>query len=589
MKITNVYLKNFLGAKLVQATTAQPVQLFAGLNGAGKSTLRDAIALAITGTLPRIDLKKEAGALVREGESGADCEVTTPEIVFSFGISAAGKLSQPKNLRPEFAHVVQAQRFARMPIEERRAFLFGLMQVKMTPAAIVEELLAAGHAKELVERVAPLLRGGFDAAAKDAKERATAAKGEWRGITGETWGSEKGGAWKAAVPMHDAAELKRIATEIAHCDVAIGSWNEHKGRLKADLDYRDQRKASLPALREKTAIEQRVRDKMATDEAELARLQPLLEHAMASAGSGPRVGIMHDLAGAIAPLIKLCEGFELEEGEKPILQNAQLQLSNYEALHGRLGGSGDPEAVGRAQRLREAVALCERAIEHDKRDLNAALEAKAQIIHVEAELGQPFDADGLANAEAKIAEFTGKRAELVKLADVQKNVKQAADDAETKTERAAKAHADVLAWDALGDALSPGGLPAKMLARAIDPINQRLAQSAADAAWPDVTIDADMQVKAGGRDYRLISESEQWRTDAMIAEAISHLSGMKLLVLDRFDVLDQHARAEALGWLDVLAENGEIDTALVFGTLKEPPKGLPETIGVHWINEGATQ
>jgi hypothetical protein len=88
---------------------------------------------------------------------------------------------------------------------------------------------------------------------------------------------------------------------------------------------------------------------------------------------------------------------------------------------------------------------------------------------------------------------------------------------------------------------------------------------------------------AGQRDYRLLSESERWRVDAMIAEAIAHLSGMRIIVLDRFDVLDQHGRGELLGWLDVLADQKEIDTALVFGTLKEPPKGLPETIGVHWL------
>lgn len=589
MKITNIHLKDFLGVHLISAATPQPVQLFAGRNGAGKSTLRDAVALAITGSLSRVAQKKEAGDLVRTGAPGADCEITTPETLFSFGISAAGKLSQPKNLRPEFAHVVEAQRFAAMAPDERRSFLFNLMQVKMTPAAVADELLQSGHDQARVERVAPLLRAGFDGAAKDAKERATAAKGEWRGITGEVWGSEKAKAWAAPVPAFDEAELKRLATEIQHCDVAIGSWNEHKGKLKADLDYRKKREADLPALRDKVSMEQRLRDKLATDEAELARLKPLLEHAMAAAGAGPRVGMHHELAKAIAPLIKLVGNFDLEEDEKPIVAHAQLVLANYEAQHGRLGGAGDPNEVGRAQRLRDAVTTCESSIAHDKRDLNAALEAKAQIVHIEAELGQPFDAAALADADAKIVAFTEKRAELTKLADGQKNLKQAADQAEDKTKRAAAAHAEVLAWDALGDALSPDGLPAVMLGRALGPMVDRLAQSAEDAGWPKVVVHGDMQITAAGRDYRLLSESERWRVDAMIAEAISHLSGMKVLVLDRFDVLDQGARGELLGWLDVLAENGEIDTSLVFGTLKEPPKGLPESIGVHWLENGSNQ
>ena len=62
---------------------------------------------------------------------------------------------------------------------------------------------------------------------------------------------------------------------------------------------------------------------------------------------------------------------------------------------------------------------------------------------------------------------------------------------------------------------------------------------------------------------------------------------MKLLVLDRFDVLDLKGREDLLYWLDAMAEDGEIDTALVFGTLKALPAQLPETIGAVWIDNGA--
>lgn len=60
----------------------------------------------------------------------------------------------------------------------------------------------------------------------------------------------------------------------------------------------------------------------------------------------------------------------------------------------------------------------------------------------------------------------------------------------------------------------------------------------------------------------------------------------KKVVLDRFDVLDLKGREDLLYWLDALAEDGEIDTALVFGTLKALPAGLPETIQPVWIEAG---
>lgn len=51
--------------------------------------------------------------------------------------------------------------------------------------------------------------------------------------------------------------------------------------------------------------------------------------------------------------------------------------------------------------------------------------------------------------------------------------------------------------------------------------------------WFRVGIEADMTITAGpGRTYALLSESEKRRADAMVAEAITHLTGLRLLVDD---------------------------------------------------------
>jgi hypothetical protein len=73
----------------------------------------------------------------------------------------------------------------------------------------------------------------------------------------------------------------------------------------------------------------------------------------------------------------------------------------------------------------------------------------------------------------------------------------------------------------------------------------------------------------------------------MVAEAIAHLSHARLLVLDRADVLDLKGRADLFAWLDVLATTGEIDSALVFATLKQLPNDLPATVNAHWIEAGS--
>lgn len=41
-----------------------------------------------------------------------------------------------------------------------------------------------------------------------------------------------------------------------------------------------------------------------------------------------------------------------------------------------------------------------------------------------------------------------------------------------------------------------------------------------------------------------------------------------------------------LYWLDELAYSYQIDTALVFMSLKSPPGGLPEAIEAFWVEGG---
>ena len=144
-------------------------------------------------------------------------------------------------------------------------------------------------------------------------------------------------------------------------------------------------------------------------------------------------------------------------------------------------------------------------------------------------------------------------------------------------------------WLAIADALSPDGIQAAMLADALNPINARLAENAALAQWPAPKITADMAIVVDGRAIALLSESERWRTDALLTISLAQLSGLRFAVLDRFDCLDMTGREDLLYWLSDLAEAQQIDTVIVLGTLKAaPPAGaLPPHIEAQWIERGA--
>lgn len=588
MKIASIHISHFLGAQAVDVRTHAAVQLFCGPNGAGKSSIRDAVALALTADLGRVSLKKESAALIRDGADLAVCEITDSDgDVYSVSINRSGKIHDShsgKATDPVLPYVLDAQRMARLDPKERQSFLFGLMDLKTDGPAIVARLLKRELDAKCVERITPLLRSGFDAAHKEARAKATENKGAWRAVSGETYGSEKAKTWRAHVPAYDAGAAVALATELKHNDVAAEQWQRQIGALQAEEQRRQSIRAKLPALQEAAAKLGRIEAKLAHDTQALKDAAEALTAAKAAAGAGPRVGLVHDMAAAIAYVLPAWPNQEQNAAGWQVLRDV---LTDYETEHGKVGATtGDPQALARLPELVRGHALMLSAVDNDRRDIQAANQAHAEAKAIADELNEVFDAAALAEARTQAETLKSQRAEIARKSDALKSIKALVDAADAKTKQAAAAHAAVVAWDALADALAPDGIPGEILAEALGPINERLAQSAVDTDWATPVIAADMAITAGGREYRLLSESEKWRVDAMLAEAVAYLSNAKLLVLDRFDVLDLRGRQELLAWLDTLADTGEIATALIFGTLKALPQGLPETIDAHWLDAG---
>lgn len=587
MKLTHLNIRNFLGARHIDVALARPVTIFAGRNGAGKSSIRDAIALALTGDLGRVSLKKAAGQLVSDGATAAVIEINhdamadTPAFV---NITASGKMvHKAPELSPLLPYVLDAQRFAKLTADERRAFLFGLMGLSADGPAVVKRLAAKGCDMKKAERIQSLLRAGFGPAANEAKAQATQSKGSWRAITGETYGSEKAKTWAAPIPGAGAEGEPTDAAALKHCEAAMGSWQQEVGKLNAEYQRRHDLAGKLPGLQEAAGKLARAQTKLQTDEAELSALAGQIETTRAAAGAGPRVGLVHDLARGLNDALTSphCAGY-MEDAT-----SARDAMAQYEAEHGKLGTTtGDPVAAARLPALTNAHALLVRAVANDRRDIDAAKVAQATHDELAKELAQPFDGDAIAKAQAEVNKLKAERDAIRARLDAAASAKKAAEAARQRTQDAAQHHADVQAWDAIGDALSPAGIPAEMLGEAISPLNNTLGEHADLAQWPVVAIDADMAITAAGRPYALLSESERWRCDAMLAAAVAELSGVRLLVLDRFDVLDLPGRGDMVAWLDGLASDGLIDTALVFGTLKALPRQMPSTIAVLWIEDG---
>lgn len=600
MKITRITAQNYLGIRAADIALDRPVQLFAGRNGAGKSSLMEGIRHALTGETVRVSLKKEYASLLTEGAESGFVEVLSDGGAYAVALPS-GKGAAFEN--GAISYVLDAQRFARLSSDERRVFLFGLMGLSSSGDAVKKRLADKGFDDARVALVMPLLRAGFEAACKEAQGRARDAKAAWKTVTGgETWGKEKAAGWRPAALPEGAGRapqlLENSRAKLKEADAALATAQQALGAAQSAARAREEQEQQRVQLEERAGRIERIRAKLAKDETELAEWQTKVSDAKTAAGGVKKVravledAVLRGLAEVAAEFLGIAEtstgivvsdSGEILEWDQALLNRARAHVAEYRA-QSATAPAEDAQAAAKLAEYEKARDLMQSAVANGRRDLAAAgaAEAALQALDSAAAGDQPNLDELREDVQQKIEVRDAWRADVAKYQALSEQAAQR----EKVIEQATRHHEDVLAWLEIADALSPDGIPGDMLDDALGPINKRLMRSAGVAQWPSVTIHDDMRVTFGLREYALISESEKWRADAMIAEAVSYLSGLRLLVLDRFDVLDLTGRADALEWLDQLAAYDEIDTALVFGTLNALPGGLPETIEAHWIDGG---
>ncbi|UTV56397.1 AAA family ATPase [Burkholderia arboris] len=574
MKITDIYVSNVLGIRAADVRLAKPVALFTGPNGAGKSSLQEAVRMALTGDTVRVALKKEYGSLVTEGAESGQIVVACGDQANSVMLPS-GKLKRELAEDPRLPLVLDAQRFAQFGAAERRAFLYELMGVKIGPDEMRRRLLSRLSLKPdalpptaaaRLEAITPMLRAGFEGAQKDAADRARGAKQAWRATTGETYGSQKAATWRPAAVSFDAAALRKLEGDRASLDGEVGELQRQIGAAEAGESTARARASRIAALREK-----------ASGYAKAAELAQLADDQVAE--FLPKVEALRVRAGA-APAGVECTCPDC---------GALLRF-----LHGALAaaaaaGARDEEAVAKLPEYEHSLTMLQNAARNRRAELEATDAAAKQMKELESDASSddaPAPSDAIDAARGELGTLMQRRKQLDADIAAARDAERRAAAVEETARKAAALHDDVVAWEAIADALASNGIPADLLREALTPMNERLTALAELSEWADVTITPEMEVLADGRAYALLSESERWRVDAHIAAAISHFSGLKLLVLDRADVLVGPERERLLYWLDDLAYTEQIDTALVFMSLKTPAAGLPEGIEAFWVEDG---
>lgn len=249
MKIRKIEILNFQGARNISLEVSAPVLLIAGHNGSGKSSTLDAISHAFTGRPGRVAQKQHIGQLITEGAKKGEARVEWLDDageVQACGVALPSGKGSPLADSPFLPFVLDASRFAALDAKDRRRVLFDLTGASASPVEVGKRLKAKGIDLALFEKVKPLLRSGFSAMVGQAKDYASEARGAWKAITGENYGSDKANGWEPEAPpaivseeeLESArAELQATAQDLDEAQQTLGSSK----RAHADAQARASR------------------------------------------------------------------------------------------------------------------------------------------------------------------------------------------------------------------------------------------------------------------------------------------------------------------------------------------------------------
>jgi hypothetical protein len=589
MRLTRIEAENWLAHRYFNSPIT-PLTMIVGPNGSGKSSIRDAIGFGMLGELTRVEAKGDRVALITDGAASGKVSLSFGDAVMSRDVKT-GKLAGPADWGlPGGAHpatlplLLQPATFAALDSEGRRTALMGAMNVSVSLERIVDELKRRDFPVKIMPgEDFPFTRTVEEWCAK-AATKATEARGAWKQITGETYGAKKAEGWShpdmVATGTAPAGSIDDARAEIAACERDIEAHQRDLGRIEG-AERSQGSAATRAALSQEAGHLQAAAETLAAVDADIAdaknRLllaqneqQELLDALEASRAPRRPPELMCPHCGAASvlvagkPAMPETQGVLPEPPDPKVLEEAASVVAAHVLL------------VNKAESRRAAPAAALRSAEQ-ARDALAKLDRTGPADAAEAD-DLPVRRDVEAQLELTRTHLAGWRDELARLL----RGKERSEKAESATAAAAKQHTSVQNWVKLADLLAPSGIPSEMLNAAIGPFNASAARIAAALRFGTPVVGPDMAITMDGRAYGLCSESEQWRADAVLALALAEHSRMRIVALDRFDVLDLPSKEAAISGLYGLVKRGDAaDTIIVLGTMKAAPPA-PRDVMVVW-------
>lgn len=629
MRIERLRLVNF-GNHADTEIELDKINIFCGPNGAGKSTIKQALEYLLTGRVSGVTDAAGRGyeQLVRFGEKSGSVSAVLNSIDISREIG--GKLQgldAPLN-REAVSALLNTSRFLDLPGKEQQALLFSLLGFIFYPHRLAEllaewpgtgeeELALFNRHVEPWSGQAPEGPEVFDRLYKIFYENRKAANRAVKELQALVEEGRRGaddlppGAWEQRDQIRE--DLRRLKEELDEMLRVIGEGRATEKRLDALSAEMEELQKAKEALRKELEAQELVptaevegigeklekleKKKQGLQEKQSKILQEisllssvkhqnlqLIEQLEKSGGTcplSPQISCTADKAAVAQELQAEVEELEVKlEEHLAQLKETESKISQVESETKVLLEKHEAFQAARAKNelLVEKLSAIEQRL--------AATEREAR------ELGEKirFLPDCEEDAE-RLKQRILNGEELVRRLAIHEDRLNRGRELQEKFERARQ---EARALDNLVKAFAPDGIRAKLLGEAVEKLNTRAQER--------------MRLLAGGR-YRVrftvpefgfevlkdgtsvpvkrLSTGERLLLGVVVQDVLAGLAGLRLLVIDDVNHLDQENKNALIGML--LHISDDYDTILVMSALGDVEPQDPGIPGVAvWLVEEGT-
>lgn len=574
-----ISIKDFLRIESLILDLQTPINIIVGENEAGKSSIRDALRWCLTGEARGLKTHQQQAALIRDGGKAAEVKTTLPDGSEVFRKKTPKSPPSVIGAVPEDAVMAailcDPLAFLCFPGDERREILFRLLPgLNPTTKEIGDRLidwLADGTSEEpLYDVVGDLAKLAASKGFADAENEAVTRRQIAKRLRKEAEVEEPEtqatiGGKEFILPDIQGTEVQE---GLAKLQTNRDQLLQKKGMANGELD-------KLPGLeKELAALEGN--PIAAPNLGEIKRLQSALE------ASRPILADLQKQVDALttakAPRFypSICPA--LPGGEIPCPKAGEMAISGQKAFNAAMTEKREADLKAQEEKvasleedLQKAKANQAEYEEYPKKRLNLTV----QVARIKEQTTATAELDkGIAALDTRMQ--IGR--DLLDAVRTFWRKKNEVDAAKAKLATAAK---ETILYGTLAKALAPEGIPSRLIAEALKPIND-LLQVAAAHLFPGRTLvlNRDLEIELSGSPYVTLCKSEQFRVGVAFQYALAKLAGARLLMIDEADILDPQNRSHLISFL--LEIQREFDNILVFATSDHARASLDPDIQL-WV------